>query len=287
MKRKALTKQKPVLLIDCSSVFHRLKYAMKDVIEEDPEGPWLADAFMCKLGFFYNKFHSSKFVFCWDSRKSKRKQIYPVYKQKEYSDEEREFNNKAMLWYRKLRKKILPGFGFMNSFRCTGYEADDVMALCACRAPSVIISDDDDMLQCITSSVSVYNPGKKKLWNMRTFKKEKGINPSQWDKVKAIAGCRSDNIKGIEGIGEARAISYMCSTLSSSYTKKIEGDEGQAMIKRNMQLVKLPFDEDMKIDKYKQDQVTLDRYNKTVEEWDLLSLTHIEHALIWENIYKI
>ena len=35
------------------------------------------------------------------------------------------------------------------------------------------------------------------------------IKPFEWHKVKAIAGCSSDNVKGVAGVGEITAIKYL------------------------------------------------------------------------------
>ena len=61
--------------------------------------------------------------------------------------------------------------------------------------------------------------------------------------VKALAGCGSDEVPGIKGIGEITACKYLKNQLketTAAYKKIVDGKEEAT--KRNIPLVKLPFD---------------------------------------------
>jgi 5'-3' exonuclease len=60
--------------------------------------------------------------------------------------------------------------------------------------------------------------------------------------VKTLAGCAGDNVKGIYGVGEKRAIQYLKGHMKkgSKFYRLIEKNR-MAMIKRNRPLVNLPY----------------------------------------------
>jgi 5'-3' exonuclease len=62
--------------------------------------------------------------------------------------------------------------------------------------------------------------------------------------VKAWAGCKSDEVPGITGVGEKTAIKYLLGQLKVTSTKypKFRTQEAKEMFARNIKLVKLPFE---------------------------------------------
>src|SRR5947209_13163352 len=92
-----------------------------------------------------------------------------------------------------------------------GFEADDVIGTLARRAEQagmdvVIVSSDKDMLQLVTSRVSMLNPAKDDAW----YDPEKvtavmGVRPEQVADLLALVGDVVDNIPGAPGIGEKGA----------------------------------------------------------------------------------
>src|SRR5882757_9474888 len=92
-----------------------------------------------------------------------------------------------------------------------GFEADDVIGTIARRAEAagvevVIVSSDKDMLQLVSSRVSMLNPMKDDLWYDEAKVKEfMGVNPSQVADLLALKGDSIDNIPGAPGIGDKGA----------------------------------------------------------------------------------
>jgi DNA polymerase-1 len=99
-----------------------------------------------------------------------------------------------------------------------GYEADDVLGTVAHLAVAAgfgvkIITGDRDLLQLVDERIIVNLPGGK-LAEAKDYLKEDvvdlwGIHPNQVVDYKALVGDKSDNIKGVPGIGEKTALSLL------------------------------------------------------------------------------
>jgi DNA polymerase I len=191
-------------------------------------------------------------VFCFDSKESKRKKLYPNYKKARHTRNLTQDQLSALLDLRNqisgLRTKYLKLLGCHNIFRKKGYEADDLIAYISQglreNERAVIVSTDSDLLQCLSVQVKIYDPRKKFLWTVEHFRKAYGIeDPKNWAAVKALSGCSTDGVKGIPGIGEKTAVKFVNFTLSESSKKyqQILSKKGLAIRRRNLPLVKLPF----------------------------------------------
>ena len=94
-----------------------------------------------------------------------------------------------------------------------GFEADDVMGTLARQAAaqglaSVIVSPDKDLLQLVddTLRIQVLNNRDGEVWIDEAGVKERfGVAPSRVVDVLTLMGDASDNVKGVEGIGEKGA----------------------------------------------------------------------------------
>ena len=105
----------------------------------------------------------------------------------------------------------------IESIGLKGYEADDIIATLAHVAQFgsdkfdeiVIATVDQDLLQCVTSTVKVllWNSAKKQqLMGVDEVYEKWGCYPEDIALVKALSGDASDNIKGVKGIGKKTAI---------------------------------------------------------------------------------
>ena len=142
-----------------------------------------------------------------------------------------------------LRKRILPRIGFKNNHLQMGYEADDLIARYAMDNADnelVIASADADLFQLL-GYADMLNLSKNKLITQRSFIQEFGIRPIQWQEVKQIAGCNSDNVAGIPGVGEKTAIRFLRGELPEKHKTFQKIKEGKEVIERNHALVVLPF----------------------------------------------
>jgi len=233
------------LLIDSNYIAHQARFALKNFQYEDiPTG--VIFGFLNRVLFLGNKFKTNDIVFYWDSKKSLRKRIYPEYKAKRHkdlSDEDRRALNIAFEQFNILKNEILPMIGFVNNITQTGYESDDTIASTVINklGDFVVITADEDLFQLL-DYCNIYNPQKDKLYTRETLVLEKFITPEKYWLVKAIAGCNSDNVKGIQGVGEKTVIKYLNNQLNpkSKAYQKIKNDE--FILERNKELVKLPFE---------------------------------------------
>jgi|GEM_PF-1618342 len=148
---------------------------------------------------------------CYDAGGNWRKEADAEYKAnrvKEDGPEADTFKAEASA----LMDDVLPALG-LPLIGVRGYEADDSIYTLARNALDfeevVILTCDQDILQCVSDRVSVvlFNSAKKiaKMGLAETVEKW-GVPPSQIPLVKALAGDTSDNIAGIKGLGPKTAV---------------------------------------------------------------------------------
>lgn len=238
------------VLVDLSFLAHRARSSMEGLSHEDiPTGVIFGVfeqlASICKD----SRVKSNRLVVFADSKKSLRKQAYPQYKQKRAKDlssdeiEKRKCMDSQVI---KLRRYILPSIG-IPVYGQAGLESDDLMAYASQQITKmggrgVLITSDGDLFQSITDNVNWLDPQRDLYYTRKSFIRQKGIDPRLWWKVKCLAGCKSDTIKGISGVGEHRAVDYLLKKLPRHYAahQTILSPEGREIIKRNQELIKLP-----------------------------------------------
>ena len=112
-------------------------------------------------------------------------------------------------------KELLDAYG-IRRMELAGYEADDLIGTLSKQGEELgmevyIFSGDHDDFQLISDKVSVIMPqsGKGKeprvLFDRRMFEETYGVRPEVFVQVKALMGDNSDNIKGVEKVGEKTA----------------------------------------------------------------------------------
>jgi hypothetical protein len=78
----------------------------------------------------------------------------------------------------------------------------------------------------------------------RWFKGQFNLKPEDWIHVKAIAGCSTDEIPGVEGVGETKAVSFLRGAMNKETEtwKRIRAFRKTPEYQRNLKLVTLPFE---------------------------------------------
>ena len=241
--------KKATVIVDSNYLCHRAWHTTGMLSYKDkPVG--VIFGFLNQLFTIGKTLQPQNVIFCWDSRKSIRKHKYPFYKSKTLKQREADMSD-AFPQFTELRKEILPKLGFPNNFMQPGYEADDLIAKIVRtnasntsenRTKYIITSSDDDLLQLIDDCI-IYNLGKDRIITEDDLLAEYGVTPSQWVEVKKIAGCKSDTVPGVPGVGEITAVKYLTGRLKPESKKyqAIELHGTKELYARKEWLVKLPL----------------------------------------------
>ncbi len=241
---------KKILIIDCDglawSTFHALP-----PLSHNEQGTAIIYGFLNHL-FDIQKFEQAdKIVFAWDSRESKRIELFPAYKlkrrnkKKEYTTEEKQLHVDRIVQFNLLREIILPSLGFSNVFQEEGFEGDDIIASISQKYSKKdfvkIVARDGDLFQLINTNCSMFDTVKRQTIDEEDFFNKYSIYPDMWAEVKSLCGCTTDEVPGIQGIGEDRAIKYLLGNMkvSSVLYKRIESSKN--IIELTKKLVVLPF----------------------------------------------
>lgn len=240
------------LLVDSNNICYIQRHGMGSLSHDDqPTG--IIFGFMQTILWLAKNYDTNQFAFAWDSRKSYRSKIYPKYKstrkarRENQTEEEREQSRISYEQFVRLQEDILPTLNFVNNFIQTGIEADDIIASCVQNNDGyqfIIVSTDQDLWQLLAPNVSIHNPSTKRLMTFKMFQEAYDIAPRKWRRVKALAGCSTDDVHGIPGVGNKIALRYIHGELpvrTKTY-QKIVSAEGRKIYNRNMQLVSLPFE---------------------------------------------
>ena len=238
-----------VILIDSNQLCYQAYFANKGAFSYKGMRTEVVFGFLHQILKIFKKYRSNNFVFAWDSRKSNRKILFEGYKEKRkenLDEEERRDLNEGFVQFDLLRKVVLPTMGFNNIFMQTGFEADDIIGSVSHRTREdqvVIVSSDHDMYQLLGSGIVIYDPKKREERGVDWFRKEFALSePLEYAKVLSLAGCSSDNVPGVPGVGVKTAIKYLKGELkkdSRAYKNIQKYGEDVAFYDR---LVRLPFE---------------------------------------------
>ncbi len=163
--------------------------------------------FINTLRRFLDEHNHDKVVVFWDgdSNSSIRKSIYPQYKGNRRQDMN-DYKYESYL-QQKARVKTYLEEVFVRQVEMMNNEADDLIAYyckIATQENIIIFSADKDLTQLISERVTIYSPVHKQYFkNGDKISINKVDIPHQNVTVcKIFTGDKSDNIEGIEGLGE-------------------------------------------------------------------------------------
>jgi 5'-3' exonuclease len=179
--------------------------------------------FINTLRRFLDEHNHDKVVVFWDgdSNSSIRKAIYPQYKGNRRQDMN-EYKYESYL-QQKARVKTYLEEVFVRQVEMINNEADDLIAhYCkiATEEKIIIFSADKDLTQLISERVTIYSPIHKQYFkNGDKISINKVDIPHQNVTVcKIFTGDKSDNIDGIEGLGEKTLVKLFPQMLEKSCT---------------------------------------------------------------------
>lgn len=272
-----------ILVIDSNYIARRAMFSTPSLSHKGKETGTIF-GFIRDLSSLMERFEPTITVFCFDGQNNKRKKLLPSYKvsrdqhkarmtKGEWRDEQ-SFYRQVQL----LKDDVLPSMGFRNILFQDGYEADDLIATVpeCVDGEFVIVSSDKDLYQLLNSNVKIWNPQKKFMITRDWFHTNYGIFCGQWVLVKAIAGCGTDNVPGVPGVGEKTAVKYIRGLLSATSKTLHNIEASQDLIELNKKLVRLPFP-GVTIPKIRFDRVYPDLWESTCDRFGMSSITTPMH----------
>ena len=111
-------------------------------------------------------------------------------------------------------KELLSVMG-IKTFELAGFEADDIIGTLSKRydGETIIYTGDKDSFQLVDQTTSVYFTKRgitdTDVYSVDNFTEKTGITPPQIIELKALMGDSSDNIPGVQGIGEKTALNLV------------------------------------------------------------------------------
>ena len=191
----------------------------------------------------------SHVVVAKDSKHSLRKEIYPQYKENRSRMPE-DLQKQIPLIYQML------DFMNLDKMEYLGYEADDIINSLVQKYQTefdeiLIASGDKDLMQLVNSKVKCVDTMKNKTYGALDVKAKLGISPHQVLDYLALLGDSSDNIPGVQGVGEKTAVKLIdqfdsltniynnLPALSEKLRKKLEEQKAQALLSQELARLKL------------------------------------------------
>ena len=283
-----------ILVVDSSWLLFRAKYLMDVSTSNFDIENGIMFGFFWSLKAFASERKTTRFVFCFDKGGNKRKDIFPDYKEnrkeKEKTAEEINMDEISYKLFHKV-PGMLKELGFVNIYSKYGYESDDLIASILMNNPKyknkfIVLSNDGDLLQLLPYCKGMINA--KGFIDAEEFKVQYGIDAKDWTLVKAYGGCRTDNVPGIKGFGEATSIKFIKNPPQKGVlAQRFYSKEGRAIIKRNKALTTLPFKGTPKIKIKGPDKLNFDNFLRMTEMYNTESLyTGKKSYAFWENFFE-
>lgn len=255
------------LVLDCNYLCHRAFHSVGQLSEGVIFG------FLHAVVSAQQLHQTHRTVFCFDYGHGKRYNMLNGYKssrKKKYKDwtrSERTERQKLNLQIEQLRAYLLRRIGWRNVLFQEGYEADDLIAsVCLhsikAKDKAIIVSSDTDLYQLLSGNVHLWNPHKSQAFTLASFRTKYGIEPGRWAEVKALAGCNTDDVPGIPGVGEKTAAKWVAGKLkvgSKAFEKVLLGVAEAT--ERNLPIVRLPL-QGTNTFRLKKDRITISKWRE-------------------------
>ena len=236
-----------LFLIDGSGLCYRAYYAIAGLATSTGQPTGAVFGFINILNKLLKK-APEYLACCFDvSKDTHRKKIYKDYKINRPSAPE------EMLSQMGLIKEALSAY-HIPALEAEGYEADDLIASVCAKAKAsgldvVIISSDKDLLQLVEDGVSVFDPKKDKegfIYTEEEVKARFGVSPKSLLDIFALTGDPTDNIPGVQGIGEKTALSlikeFSCVDNLIQQADKIKSNSLRQTVKDNVENIRLSYE---------------------------------------------
>lgn len=231
-----------ILLIDGSSLIFRAFYALPPLTNQEGIYTNAVYGFLTMYEQLMGQFTPEYLLVAFDRPD-------PTFRHQEY-DAYKGTRDKApdeLAGQFGLLKEVLDAMQ-VNQIDMSGYEADDILGTLAKQAKAqgyraVLVTGDRDYLQLVEDDIEVYLTKKgikdMHMYDVARIQEEYGIEPKQLIDVKGLMGDKSDNIPGIPGIGEKKALGFIQSYGSIEglyeHVDEISGKKTKEVIIENQQ----------------------------------------------------
>lgn len=197
-----------LVILDGNSLMYRAFFAMPDLTNSEGLHTNAIYGFINMLLKIKSEFKPDHIVTTFDKKT-------PTFRHKEY--EEYKAGRKKMPSELSEQIPYLREFLRMYAisiFEIEGYEADDLIGTLSVFAEEqgmevYVVTGDKDALQLATDNVNIVLNKKGisevEVYNRERIIKEMEVTPKEFIDVKGLMGDKSDNIKGVPGIGEKTA----------------------------------------------------------------------------------
>lgn len=245
-----------ILLVDGMNMFLRA-WSIASYINSKGHEVGGMTGFLKSLAAVVRQFRPTRVIIVWDGKggATNRKHLNPNYKANRdtaavikwdvYDTKEDERESMAAQLNR-LQDYLacLP----VTVLEVPKLEADDIIAYLAQTSSrsghaATIVSMDRDFLQLVDQNISVWSPLKKVLYDYETVKADLGVVPENFNIVKALQGDKSDNLRGVKGIGLKTLIKLFPNIASNpEFTLEEVFDSGSRLMSEKRQYAQIIAD---------------------------------------------
>ena len=225
--------------------------------------------------------------------KTFRDEKYPQYKAQRAPMPD-ELKEQLVLIDRVVRANRFP------MLRVFGYEADDVIGTLARQGRErglevVIVSSDKDFAQLITDGVRMQDTLKDVVYDRDLVKKKWGVWPEQMVDYLALMGDSSDNIPGVDGIGQKGAAQLLeehgslsallamldapVSTLKPRMQKALQAGRDSALLSRELATIDCSAPLETTVEELKLENADVAELNELYRELEFFSLLARDTAM--------
>jgi DNA polymerase-1 len=195
------------LLVDGTNALYRAFFAIPGLRAPDGTPTNAVHGFANMLGKVLREEQPDRVVVVFDARgRNFRHELYPGYKAGRDAQPE-DLSAQIPIVHEIVRAWRIP------IVELPGWEADDVIATLAARAPAdakvTIVSTDKDLMQLVSGRVTLLDGMKDRRYGPAEVEERFGVPPERILDLRALCGDPSDSIPGVPGIGEKGAAALL------------------------------------------------------------------------------
>ncbi len=199
-----MNKKSRLILVDGSAYIFRAYYGLPPMNRADGTPINAVFGFTNMLVKLIEDYSDDKMIVIFDAaRENFRNKIYPEYKANrgEAPDD--------LIPQFPLIRECVRSFN-IPQLEIEGFEADDLIATYVKLAEkdkieTIIVSSDKDLMQLVSSKVTMLDPMKNKKIEIKDVEEKFGVKPNKVIFIQALTGDKVDNIPGAPGIGPKTA----------------------------------------------------------------------------------